>query len=876
MMSPSTALTSERPIILVVDDMPENLQLLVHLLEDDYILRVASSGGRALEMAHRIPHPDLILLDICMPGMDGYSVLSALKVDPGTTNIPVIFVSALSEDADEKRGLELGAADYITKPIKPELLRARIRMQLELLRYRLNPVMFDLKAEPRVGKRPMLMIVDDTPEHLHHLEALLTDEYHILTASSGEQALGLLEREAQQQPDLILLDVMMPSLDGYEVCRRIKASPDSHRVPVIFITAAAETQAKLRGFEFGASDYITRPFDPDEVKARVRTHLEFARLQRYLEALVAQRTALLQVSEDKYRTLVHRDPLTGLANRVLFSELLTHAITRSEADGVRLGLIVIDLFGFTNVNESLGYAMGDLILREAAKRLRQLLPGSDAIARCGGDSFQLFMELVPQKRGADLIAQQVIEALSQPMILEGQEICLSANVGIALYPDDGGSTEEVLSRADAALQQAKKQGRGALCFFSSDMSSRARERLTMEADLRRALKRGELCLHYQPVVDLISGQILSMEALLRWQHPERGLIAPMAFIPIAEESGLIEQVGEWVIQTSCMQFKKWSDMGLGFCSIAVNISTIQIDRGQRLYAVVTRALSDSGIPPSALELEITESALMQSPEQAQLRLSELADLGVKLSLDDFGTGYSSLAYLQGLHVHKLKIDMSFIRGMTRNTSNVAIVKSILALGQSFGLEVIAEGVEELNQAHYLRTLQCDQVQGFLVSDPIPPEQVPGFMAGFTAPWLNTTAQGESTLLLVDDEPSVISSLKRLLRRDNYRILSANSGEEALEILAANDVGVILSDQRMPGMTGTELLAKARTMHPNAIRMVLSGYTGLDSLTDAINEGEIFKFLFKPWDDDELRRTIRDAFRQHELSIRNAPHYQTDA
>lgn len=868
MVSQSEPLPAARPVILIVDDMPENLHLMINLLEHEYTVRVASSGSRALELAHRIPHPDLILLDICMPGMDGYSVLSALKIDPVTTHIPVIFVTALSDETDEARGLQLGAADYITKPINPDLLQTRVRTQLELMRYRCNPVMFDLKTEPDGnGRRRSILIVDDTPEQLHHLKALLKDEYRVLIAHSGEQALELLETARSDVLDLILLDVKMPGLDGYSVCQRIKASPRSYRIPVIFVTVADDTQAKLRGFELGASDYITKPFDPDEVRARVRTHLEFARLQHYLEALVAQRTALLEVSEEKYRTLVHRDPLTGLPNRVLFSELLTHGIAHAATVASRLGLIVVDVVGFTHVNESFGYAIGDQVLIEIANRLRHILPGSDTIARSGGDNFELFVELGNHQRGVDLIAQHVIEVLTPPIKIDGQEICISANLGIALYPDDGEGTEALLSRANSALQQAKKQGHGTLCFFSPDMSDRARERLTIEADLRRALKHDELHLYYQPVIDLISGQIVSMEALLRWQHPQRGLISPITFVPIAEESGLIEQVGEWVIQTACRQIRQWTDAGIQPLRTAINVSAIQIDRGQ-LQEVVTLALAESRIPPALLELEITESALMSSPERAQSRLSELAALGVKLSLDDFGTGYSSLSYLQRLGVHKLKIDMSFIRDMTLNMNNVAIVKSILALGHSLGLEVIAEGVEDAGQARYLRALQCDQIQGFLISRPMPVEEVPAFIASFTAPWLAKPENRDATLLLVDDEPSVISSLKRLLRRDNYRILTANSGEEALQVLAANDIGVILTDQRMPGMTGTELLARARTMHPHAVRMVLSGYTGLDSLTDAINKGEIYKFLFKPWDDEELRQTIRDAFRQHENTIRD--------
>ena len=461
----------------------------------------------------------------------------------------------------------------------------------------------------------------------------------------------------------------------------------------------------------------------------------------------------------------------------------------------------------------------------------------------------------------DLAAQRMIEAVSQAFILDGKFVHIGASVGVALYPTDGRDAETLQSSADAALHEAKRQGRGILRFFSAEMTERARQRLTLEAELCLALARQELRLHYQPQVDLISGRIVGVEALVRWQHPQRGLIPPGDFIPLAEESGLVVPLGDWALRTACRQIKAWSEAGLSLRQTAVNVSAVQLSRGH-LLGSIKEVLQETGISPDQLELEITESCIMVNREQSFKSLAEIKALGVRLSIDDFGTGYSSLAYLQQLEVNELKVDMAFVRDMTTNSGNASIVRAVIALGHSLGLEVIAEGVEDPGQARYLRSLQCDVIQGYLVSRPLPADEMTQFMVSFRPLQIPADKEAFSTLLLVDDETSILAALKRVLRHENYRILTATSGEEALSLLAQHEVGVILTDQRMPGMNGIDLLARARTMHPRAVRMVLSGYTGLDSLTEAINRGEIFRFLTKPWNDSDLLDAIREAFRHY--------------
>jgi diguanylate cyclase (GGDEF)-like protein/PAS domain S-box-containing protein len=966
-----------RARILIVDDVRENLHALMNILRDKYAITAATNGEKAIELAQREPHPDLILLDIKMPGMDGYSVLSHLKANPVTAEIPVIFVTALAEAADEARGLKLGVADYITKPVNPELLHLRVGTQLELRRHRRSPELFDIAKTGGPLPVPTLLVVDDIPENIHELLEALKDDYRIVVARSGARALELVD--GVTPPDLVLLDIVMPEMDGLEVCRRIKASPQGNRIPVIFVTVVDATREKVKGFDEGGADYITKPFDIDEVRARVRTHLELSRLRRFLEQLVDQRTALLENSEEKYRILAdyspnweywlaadgsyfyvspacldvsgytpadffadaglmekiihpddldtwrehgpnsarsyhglltvrirakdggerwiehvckpvfdeagnflgrrgsnrditdrrsaeqkldfftHRDPLTGLPNRALFGELLAHAVQQAEHAQSEFGLIFIDLDNFKTINESLGHSKGDQLLIEVARRLRATLPDVDAMARIGGDEFNIIVERDAGLPGADFLAQRMIDALSEPFVLDGNSVYVGASVGIALYPTDGRDAETLQSSADAALHEAKAQGRGVLRFFSPEMTSRAKGRLTLEADLRHALDRNELRLHYQPQVDLVSGRVVGLEALVRWQHPKRGLLPPAEFIPLAEESGLVVRLGDWVLRTACRQIATWSAAGLAPRQTAVNVSALQLSRGQ-VVASVREALAETGIRAEQLELEITESCVMVDSDQSLTSLGELDELGVRLSIDDFGTGYSSLAYLQRLKVDKLKIDMSFVRDMTKNAGNVAIIRAIIALGHSLGLEVIAEGVEDIDQARYLRALHCDVMQGYLISRPLPTDDMTHFLRSFSPTAIALDGDAQKTLLLVDDEPNILATLQRLLADENYRILTASGGEEALALLAANPVGVVLADQRLSGMSGTDFLARARVMHPNVVRMVLTGYADVDSVTEAVNRGEIFRYLSKPWREVDLIEAIRDAFR----------------
>jgi diguanylate cyclase (GGDEF)-like protein len=651
-----------------------------------------------------------------MPDMDGYEVLAALKRDAATTDIPVIFVTALAEAADAARGLLMGAADYVTKPINPELFRVRVRNQLELTRYRRMPAAFDLVPQAGDAQPSTLLVVDDVPENIHELLAALRGEFRIQVAGDGARALEIVQ--GPTPPDLVLLDVVMPGMDGYEVCRRIKAEPNGRRIPVMFVTVVDDTRDKVRGFALGAADYVTKPFDIEEVRARVRAHLELARLRRFLEDLVAQRTALLRVSEEKYRILTHRDPLTGLPNRVLFGELLAHSIQMAQHASMHFALLCLDLDKFAAINETLGHGLGDRVLVQAAQRLRGLLPERDALARVGGDEFYVILDRDQGERGVALAAQRMLDALAAPFALDGHTVYVSASIGVALYPEDGESADELLSRADATLHQAKADGRGSLRFFSPEIMLRAKERLSLEAEMRRALERGEFRVHYQPQLHLRERAVTGLEALVRWEHPERGLIAPGAFISLAEESGLIVPLGNWVLREVGRQMRAWIDEGRAPGYVAVNLCALQLGC-EDLVDSVRAVLEANRLAPGRLELEITESCLMADRGRAIATLETLRGMGVRLSIDDFGTGYSSMSYLQHLRVHRLKIDMSFVRDLETNPGNVSIVTAIVALGHSLDLEIVAEGVETREQLAHLRRLGCDLVQGYLIGRPVP-------------------------------------------------------------------------------------------------------------------------------------------------------------
>jgi diguanylate cyclase (GGDEF)-like protein len=426
----------------------------------------------------------------------------------------------------------------------------------------------------------------------------------------------------------------------------------------------------------------------------------------------------VRASEASFTHLARHDPLTNLPNRLLIGDRMERAIARARHDGTRVALLFLDLDNFKTINDSLGHAAGDELLQEVARRLGGSQHEIDTVSRHGGDEFLMAMADIEDVATVSALAIQVQQLLARPFSLKGMQIVTSISIGISLFPEDGDDFETLLKHADMAMYQAKAAGRNAYCFFDERMNADTRERLELEQDLRQALSRDEFVLHYQPIVDLHSGRLLAAEALLRWQHPQRGMVGPDRFIQVAEQSGLIVEIGAWVLDEACRQAMLWQAAGLPRFVVSVNLSAVQFRRGH-LEERVAAALERYGLAPACLELELTESILLQDSAGFIGQLQRLKALGVKLSIDDFGTGYSNLSYLQRFRVDKLKIDQSFVRGLTGSAQDQAIVTAIVQMARSLGLHTTAEGIESEDVRRRLVEVGCDQGQGYLFARPLP-------------------------------------------------------------------------------------------------------------------------------------------------------------
>jgi len=573
-------------------------------------------------------------------------------------------------------------------------------------------------------------------------------------------------------------------------------------------------------------------------------------------------------ADEKVAYLAQFDSLTGLPNRNLFRDRLTQTLTQAKRNVWQVGVVFLDLDGFKDVNDASGHASGDKLLTLVAHRLQQSVRSGDTVGRLGGDEFGIIFSNIAEAADANLVAQQVIAALERPFLVDGDDIRISASMGISIYPTDGGGPEILLKNADTAMYRAKEQGRNNFQFYTEELNAQATRRMGMERELRRAIERSEFALYYQPQVSLDSGRIIGVEALIRWRHPTRGLLLPAEFIGVAEETRLILPIGQWVIEAACAQAAEWHRSGGTKLFVSVNVSPAEIRRGS-VVSHIREVLMRSGLEPRYLEIELTESVIMDGAESFIHTLQGLKKLGVTIAIDDFGTGYSSLSYLKRFPIDKVKVDCSSIRDIVSNPDDAAIVQAVIAMSHHLKLKVVAEGVETAQQAEFLRRGHCDIVQGFLFGAPVSATQLEAKLSGAGGQRLLAGPVGSPrSLLIVDDEENNLRALKRALRGEDYEIQTAISALAGLELLAHRQIAVIVSDQRMPGMSGTEFLRRVKLLYPETVRIVLSGYTDLTAVTTAINEGAIYKFLTKPWEDDALREDIRQAFRRHEQATRS--------
>ncbi len=430
----------------------------------------------------------------------------------------------------------------------------------------------------------------------------------------------------------------------------------------------------------------------------------------------------LRDQQSQIAYMAFHDPLTGLANRSLFYDRMEKSLSRAKRNNTNLALLLIDIDRFKNINDSLGQEAGDLFLKKVADILKNVLRDTDTIARLGGDEFIVVLENVNDALSIENVAQKLLDSLAKPVSILGNEITCTASIGISLFPKDGQSTDKLLRSADLAMYRAKSSGKNRLQFFLSAMTDTAMNYLLLENELRKAIEKNDLVLHYQPQIDLSTNQIVGVEALVRWEHPVRGLISPMEFIPLAEETGLIEPIGEWVLYHACKSFSRWKNKGLDLGKIAINLSARQF-RQENFENILENILVKTGLAARYLELEITETSVMENAGKTVNLLHDLNKMGLSLAIDDFGTGYSSLSYLKKFPIHKLKVDRSFIKDVDRDEGGAAITKSIIDLGHNMSLEVIAEGVERETQKKWLIDKGCDQVQGYFYSKPLSEDEL---------------------------------------------------------------------------------------------------------------------------------------------------------
>jgi len=693
-----------------------------------------------------------------------------------------------------------------------------------------------------------ILVVDDDPINRDILASFLLNEgYDVLCKEDGESALKAMP---SYLPDLVLLDIMMPGIDGFEVTSRLKSSKEYQHIPVVLQTGLDDRDSCLRALNLGAEDYITKPIDSSELLARVRNLL---RLKRFNDLLAHNN-----------RILADYDSITGLPNRKLLARLLEKTIDTNRTTLATTGLILISTHNFKEINKTLGSSQGDMILQEMTKRL---MHAGDEHTQLGHISSDLFAVIV---NGPELnvvrYAKQMQKELQKPFILANKDIFLNCYMGISFSPRDGTDGETVYRHADIARGKAKELAVVSHRIFSPGMDVGTIERMSMEQDLYRALQYNDFTLQYQPQVDLFSGYIKSAEALIRWNHPKQGNISPAEFIPLAEQCGLILPITQWVLITACEQAKRWQELGYSNMTIAVNISSQHFQSGL-LVVHVTEALRKSRLSAKYLELEITEGVMVDDVDKVLITLNQLKEMGVKLAIDDFGTGYSSLGYLQRLPVDRIKIDQSFISNITSNLGNAVIARSIIAMSHQFNYKVIAEGVETEAQLGFLLRHHCDEIQGYYFSRPVSHDDFSNLLEREKRIPVEVLLPNISkrTLLIVDDDINAISSLRRLLRLDGYDMLVASSGEEALELLARNTVRVVIADQHLPKMRGTEFLSQVRNMYPETVRLLITGYGDLNTAVEAINTGMIHKFHTKPWNEQHLRENIKDSFQQQEMA-----------
>ncbi|MBN1379744.1 MAG: EAL domain-containing protein [Gammaproteobacteria bacterium] len=823
--------------VLVVDDNRTNQQVAHGMLERlGCEPSAVLSGEEALNVIFRNQY-DVVLMDVQMPGMDGYEVTDQIRrlEQDGSGHIPIIAMTANNQAADIQHCLSVGMDDYLPKPFTREILHKKLlrwinktvvddqprdslheapkslsavktgnvtefldamvlnreallvlqenagNAYLEMIEVYLEDQVlyldaidksikeedrqllkrsahtlksssrhfgaiklgelcetieniaelqpFDaivsyipsLKSNAQVVRKALygelerlkngqqqqnetsdltaakLLVVDDDRSMRVTMRAVLErDGYIIEECSNGAQAL----RQFEESPsDLVLMDAMMPGMDGFSTCRELRKTTLGKHTPILVVTALDDESSIDRAFAAGANDFIPKPVNFAVLRQRITRLLDASQTEKHVWHLA------------------YHDTLTGLPNRRTFMERIQQLMQEPREEGDMIAVMFLDLDRFKLVNDTMGHDVGDMLLREVTIRIQDTLRSSDMVSRLGGDEFTVILNKMRSAEVVARIARKICNQLAKPFQLGNQQIYITTSIGIALYPNDTEDVNSLIKYADTAMFQAKEQ-RNSFRFYESGMEALVAKRMELENELRKALERDEFTLHYQPQVNAQSGEIEAVEALVRWQHPRKGMVSPADFIPLAEETGLIVPLGEWVLRRACLQLKEWLDKGYPRITMAVNISSRQLEEA-KFDQIVLLVQAETGLPRGYLELEITESAIMKDPEKVIPALMELKKQGIGLAIDDFGTGHSSLNYLRRFPVDTLKIDRSFVNDIGKSEEDVVLVNGIIALAKSLKLKVVAEGVETKEQQDYLRERQCDKLQGYYLFKPMP-------------------------------------------------------------------------------------------------------------------------------------------------------------
>ena len=688
---------NNRHIIMVVDDDEMLREVMVETLHDDgYVVVQACNGQEALEIFEK-EAPELILVDVMMPIMNGYEFCKRVRKLPNGRNVPVIIMTGQDDVEAIETAFDSGATDFISKPVNWHIIGHRIQYTLRasqaMKEATLNAkLLSDAQRIAKLGNWSW-----DT----------CTKQMHVSTAAY--RIFGVPHTSPGTFYQMLRASINTDDRDAFELA----------------IQHALNDQPT--DIEFTVTP-------PDGTSRSIHMHVE-----RVPDGEPSQLFGTFQdISERKeaeaeIRQLAYYDAVTGLPNRTLFKEHLQLALLQAQRNKTKVAVMFLDLDNFKRINDSLGHKAGDQLLEEVSRRLQKSVRTTDvaaidqpggrghSLARLGGDEFTVMLSNITDLHHVSIVAERILKNLSEPVMLAGNRVVVTSSIGVSIYPEDGSEIDSLLKHADAAMYNVKYKGRNGVFFYDDALRQQSQNRIQLEGELYKALKNDEMTLFYQPKINSSTLKVEGFEALIRWIHPERGMVSPADFIPVAEESGLIIPMGKWVIKTACQQLQAWRQAGAGQITMAVNLSCHQFADHQLLEAV-EQIFEETGVEPELVEFELTESVLMQDAETAMKVLNEMKQMGLKLSVDDFGTGYSSMSYLKHFPLDVIKIDRSFVMDIPQNEQDMTITTAIISLARALDLGVVAEGVETIEQLEFLRSCDCDQIQGFLFSPPVPAEK----------------------------------------------------------------------------------------------------------------------------------------------------------